>query len=99
MKIRESDIHNHLKIRMLQRGITFEEIKRTINDGWNAKEVRIGTQGKTLVFPYHAEWEGKRYKEKEVTVYYKIKDGKIILLTAVARYGKDFNKGGKTNEN
>jgi hypothetical protein len=57
MEIKETDIHNHLKIRMLQRGITFEEIKRTI------------------------------------------KDGKIILLTAIARYGKDFNKGGKTNEN
>ena len=47
MKIRESDIHNHLKIRMLQWGITFEEIKRTINDGWNTTEVRIGTQGRT----------------------------------------------------
>jgi hypothetical protein len=95
MEIKESDIHNHLKARMLQRGITLEEIKETINKGWDAKDIRIGTEGKILVFPFNGEWEGKFYEEKEVTVYFKIKEGKIILLTAKARYGKDFSKGGK----
>lgn len=64
MEIKDTDIHNHLKARMLQRGITVEEIQITINQG-------------------------------EVTVYYKIKDGRKFLLTAKARYGKVFFKGGE----
>jgi hypothetical protein len=43
-----------------------------------------------MVFPYEAEWEGKCYREKEVTVYYKKTDQGIILLTVKARYGQRF---------
>jgi hypothetical protein len=46
-----------------------------------------------MVFPYHAEWEGQLYKEKEVTVYYKILGSQLVLLTVKARYGKDFLRG------
>jgi hypothetical protein len=47
------------------------------------------------VFTYNAEWEGKFFEEKEVTVYYKYKGEQFILLTAKARYGKGFKKGEK----
>ena len=35
------------------------------------------------------DWEGEFFEEKEVTVYYKIKSDKLILLTVKARYGKN----------
>ncbi len=50
---------------------------------------------KYAVFAYNAEWEGKFFEEKEVTVYYKYKGEQFILLTAKARYGKNFKKGEK----
>lgn len=90
IKIKESDIHAHIKARMLQRGISIEEIETTLNSGWDADDAVEGTIGKVFILPYNAEWEGKFFEEKEVTVYYKYKGEDLILLTAKARYGKEF---------
>ena len=43
-----------------------------------------------MIFSYQAEWEGQFYAEKEVTVYYKVTEKGIVLLTAKARYGQGF---------
>jgi len=88
IKINESDIHPHIKARMLQRGISIIEIEETINKGWDADDAKEGTIGKVFVFPYKEEWEGKFFEEKEVTVYYKYKAERRVLLSAKARYGK-----------
>ncbi len=89
-QISEADLHPHLRARMRQRGVTQEEIEQTLNEGWRATDAKSGTLGKTLVFPYEQEWEGKFYLEKEVTVYCKKADDDIILLTVKARYGRGF---------
>jgi len=39
-------------------------------------------------------WEGRHFDEKEVTVYYKLVDDKLVLLTVKARYGKRFSRTG-----
>jgi hypothetical protein len=75
---------------MRQRGITAEEIEKTMNEGWTAEDAKPGTQGKVLVFAYNSLWEGKFFEEKEVSVYYKTVANKLILLTVKARYGKEF---------
>jgi hypothetical protein len=92
-RISEKDLHPHLQARMTQRGITLEEIQRALDAGWEAVDARIGTVGRTIVFPYAKEWEGSFYPEKEVTVYYKTGEGGIILLTVKARYGSGFPRG------
>ena len=73
-----------------QRGITREEIERTLNEGWEVTDAKVGTLGKVMVFPFRAEWEGHFYEEKEVTVYYELTKEGLILLTAKARYGRGF---------
>ncbi len=73
---------------MEQRGVTREELEWTLNEGWDATDAKAGTLGKVMVFPFQAEWEGRFYEEKEVTVYYKLTDEGVILLTVKARYGK-----------
>ena len=83
---------------MAQRGITRAEIERTLNEGWEAKDVKAGTIGKVFVFPYNRTWQGELFEEKEVTVYYKVAMEGIVLLTVKARYGKHFRKEGKANE-
>ena len=70
IEIRNEDLHNHLKQRMAQRGVSLEEIERTLNDGWAAKDAKVGTLGKVMVFEFSALWENKFYQQKEVPVYY-----------------------------
>jgi len=89
-----TDFHPHLKARMFQRGVTTEEVETTLRDGWQAKDAKAGTAGKVFVFAHNGEWEGKKFAEKEVTVYYKFIRGKLVLLTVKARYGDSFLKGG-----
>ena len=90
-------IHPHLEARMRERGVSIEEIEKTLQEGWEAENVKSGTYGKVYVFSYNKKWCGKFFKEKEVTVYYKIIDREVIVLTVVARYGK-FKKGVRKDE-
>jgi len=90
LKISSEDLHAHLRARMTQRGVTLSELEQTLNNGLEAKDCKPGTLGKVMVFAYGSEWEGQTYLEKEVTVYYKIAKGKIVLLTVKARYGASF---------
>ncbi|MBI4687915.1 MAG: hypothetical protein HY756_09095 [Nitrospirae bacterium] len=75
---------------MFQRGISIEEIQETLNKGWDADDAKEGILGKVFIFSYNEQWEEKFFEEKEVTVYYKYKAEKFILLTSKARYGKNF---------
>ncbi len=83
---------------MAQRGITKAEIERSLNDGWKARDAKSGTIGKVFVFPYNRTWQGDLFREKEVSVYYKVINEDIVLLTVKARYGKHFRKGVEGNE-
>jgi hypothetical protein len=95
IKVKESDLHPHIRARMVQRGISIIEIEETLRSGWDANDAVEGTAGKVAVFIYNAEWAGKFFEEKEVTVYYKYKGKQFILLTVKARYGKNFKRGEK----
>lgn len=94
MKNEQDNYHKHLIERMRQRGIAREEIETTLNKGWPAIDTKPGALGKSMVFLYNADWEGKQFEEKEVTVYYKIKNERVVILTAIARYGSNFPKKG-----
>jgi hypothetical protein len=63
------------------------------------RDAKAGTTGKVFVFPYDADWEGKCFAEKEVTVYYKRVNGELVVLTVKARYGESFLKGGGEGAN
>ncbi|MDI6735154.1 MAG: hypothetical protein QME42_03010 [bacterium] len=93
-KLDNHDLHPHIKARMLQRGVTKEEIETTLTKGWDTDDVKPNTFGKMFVFSYNGEWEGRFFEEKEVRVYYKFINGEFVLLSAKARYGKDFSRGG-----
>ena len=95
IKLEELDYHFHLRSRMTQRGITREEIEKTLKCGWIADDSKTGTSGKVYVFQYNNEWEGKYFEEKEVSVYYKMISQEVVLLTVKARYGKNFPRSGK----
>jgi hypothetical protein len=88
--VTQVELHPHLQARMEQRGITVEEVEHTLNAGWAALDAKPGTRGKVFVFDYQAEWLGRFFEEKEVTVYYKVIGQTVVVLTAKARYGESF---------
>lgn len=90
MELQNADLHLHILARMRQRGISREEVERTLREGWPATDTKEGTCGRVMVFAYNMEWEGRFYQEKEVTVYYKLTVTGLVLLTAKARYGRSF---------
>jgi len=86
------EVHEHLRRRMSERGITLQEVGQTLAAGWPAADAKPGTTGKTLVFRGQY-WRGRKvYAEKEVTVYTKEAQGRTIVLTAKARYGQGFTE-------
>jgi hypothetical protein len=52
---------------MHQRGVTLDEIRQTMTEGWQAIDAKPGTYGKVMVFSYETEWEGQFYLEKDTT--------------------------------
>ncbi|HDH31612.1 MAG TPA: DUF4258 domain-containing protein [Candidatus Wolfebacteria bacterium] len=87
----ELDFHPHILKRMVQRGVTKTEVESTLEDGKFAENAKEGTIGKVQIFKFEGYWEGKYYKKKEVSVYYKTKNTDLILLTVIARYGNTFD--------
>jgi hypothetical protein len=79
---------------MNRRGVNASEVDETFERGWPCGDARSGVECRTRVFVYDAEWEGRWYAEKEVTVYFKYDDGELVWITAKARYGSGFPRGG-----
>jgi hypothetical protein len=48
--------------------------------------------------PKNGMWEGSFFEEKEVSVYFKLLNDTIVLLTTKARYGKGFLREGEDHE-
>jgi hypothetical protein len=65
--VTKADLHAHLEARMHQRGVTLDEIRQTMAEGWQAIDAKPGTYGKVMVFSYETEWEGQFYLEKDTT--------------------------------
>lgn len=82
--------HDHIRRRMAARGVLESEVLAALETGWPCDDAQSGTDCRTMVFEFRAEWEGRWFEEKEVTVYFKDVEDSFILLTAKARYGSNF---------
>jgi hypothetical protein len=80
-------IEPHTLQRAEERGATENEIKETINSGVNILG-KSGRLGKTKIFVYAAERNGKYFEEKKLEVYYVIENNNIITVTVYVFYGK-----------
>ena len=80
-------IEPHTLQRAIERGATENEITDTINSGVNILG-RLGRQGKSQVFLFDAERNGKYFEEKKLEVYYVIESNIIITITVYVFYGK-----------
>lgn len=84
------DFHEHIRKRLITRGISEAEVRSVLEHGWPGTDAQRSTGCRVLVFPFNADWEGRHYQEKQVTVYFKVVKDEVVLLTAKARYGSNF---------
>ena len=78
-------IHSHAMKRMLERGITEEEIMGTVLDGESLK-AKLGRRAFRRNFVYNDVWLGKSYTTKQVEVVAVHEGADWIVITAIARY-------------
>ena len=81
----EVEIHQHAIERMVERGITSDEIIETIGLGetYPAKFERTAFERD---FEYNSKWMGKKYKIKQVEVIVVKEENKYVVVTVISRY-------------
>lgn len=75
----------HALERMAERGATREEVEHTILNG-EASPARQGRTRFRHTFPFNAEWNGRHYAHKELTVYAVEENEDWIVITLICRY-------------
>ncbi len=76
--------HPHAMERMLERGATADEVRLAIEEGecFVAKHGRVGFRRN---YPFNAEWQGKRYANKQLEVY-AVKTQDWLVITVIVKY-------------
>jgi len=87
------EFHSHITRRMLEHGVSEEEVLFVFEQGWPCGNAHPGRDCRTWVFEFNSQRGRRRYAEKEVTVYFKEVNSDDILLTVKARYGQGFPRG------
>jgi hypothetical protein len=78
-------IHPHARLRMVERGITEEEIIQTIDTG-ERFAAKYGRQGFRREFIFGKAWQGKSYAMKQIEVYAVVENEEHVVITALAKY-------------
>ena len=76
----------HAKLQMAERGITSDEVERTIEAG-SLLETIANRHIRQRVFREGYRWRQREYRHKEVTVVYAAEPDRTVIITAIARYG------------
>jgi hypothetical protein len=80
-------IDSHTSERAIERGTSVAEIEDVINNGIPIK-AKLERLGKSKVFNFNQERNGKFYDQKRVEVFYIIEYEVIITVTVYVFYGK-----------
>lgn len=70
---------------MEERGVSMEEVERTISEGeqFSAKHGRTGFRRN---FNIPIMWQGKQYANKQVEVFAVMEENRWVIVTVIARY-------------
>ena len=76
----------HARLQMAERGITSEEVERTVGSG-DLLETIANRHIRRRVFREGYHWQQREYRHKEVTVVYAVEPDRTVIITAIARFG------------
>ena len=82
----ETIIIDHARERMWERGVSEEDIYKTLSQG-RPVHSKQGRFAKEYVFVYKKEWQGKFYPQKKVKAVYVEERGHKVVITVYAYYG------------
>ena len=77
---------NRVAHKMLERGVSIEEIRQTILTG-DISAAELGRSKATYVFTEGYHREGTDYPHKEVQVVFVVEPWATVVVTVIARYG------------
>ena len=77
---------NRVASKMLERGISVEEIRQSIVMG-DISPAELGRSKATCVFTKGYHREGTDYPHKEVQVVFVVEPWATVVITVIARYG------------
>ena len=78
-------LHPHARARLIERGVTEEEVISTVTGGERVAE-KFGRVGFRRHFSYGQIWRGKRYATKQVEVIAVEESSQWLVITVIARY-------------
>jgi hypothetical protein len=79
------ELHLHARVRLSERGATEGEVVATVSDG-ESFAAKFGRSGFRRNFQFDGEWQGKRYRTKQVEVYAVQEADAWLVITVVTRY-------------
>jgi hypothetical protein len=77
-------LHAHALERLMERGVTEEEVVATVRKG-ESFPAKFGRTGFRRNFVFHSEWLGRRYATKQVEAYAVEEDGWLVI-TVIVKY-------------
>jgi hypothetical protein len=80
-------IIDHARLRMAERGASEDDVRHAIETG-RAEPQRAGRWAKEAVFPYNADWQGRRYEQKKVRAVYVEEGARVVVVTVYVYYGR-----------
>ncbi|RUT02211.1 hypothetical protein DSM106972_062860 [Dulcicalothrix desertica PCC 7102] len=78
-------LHPHAQARLIERGVTEEEVISTVEGGVNFP-AQLGRTGFRCNFVFNAEWGGKFYSTKKVEVIAVQEAEDWLVITVIAKY-------------
>jgi hypothetical protein len=78
-------LHLHARARLLERGVTEQEVINTVQKG-EQLPAKLGRTGFRRNFPFGGQWRDKVYLTKQIEVYAVREADEWLVITMIARY-------------
>ncbi len=85
MSRKEIILSNHAKIKMGDRGVSKDEVRKAIEEG-SSEPVRKGRLMYRKNLPFNAMWRGKHYSVKQVAPVVSEEDDELVVITVYVYY-------------
>lgn len=83
--MKKIEVTDHAKMQMVERGISQEEVFKTIESG-SVGPAKYGRKSFRANFTYQKEWQGKFYRTKQVKVIGAEEKEKLVVVTVISYY-------------
>jgi hypothetical protein len=78
-------LHGHALARMLERGVSEEEVAATVREG-ERFGAKLGREGFRRNFTFDGLWRGRCYRMKQVEVFAIWEDEDWLVISLIAKY-------------